>query len=152
MHKNKAEWDFLTDNGNLFRKYLPEYGSGETYPPGKTVIQMSTSRSQSEIEKDKNEGFNLAPCKADPATRTNTPSFYINNEYQELPKQAYITDKPYTFWANNLRGCIGVLNNQSEILGHIYLKVCELEGSSFKESTQELGDGRSEIQPKQESS
>lgn len=109
---------------------------------------MSTSRSQSEIEKDKNEGFNLAPYKADPATRTNTPHFYINNEYQELPKQAYITDKPYTFWANNLRGCIGVLNNQSEILGHIYLKVCELEGSSFKESTQELGDGCSEIQAK----
>ena len=66
------------------------------------------------------------------------PHFYIQEKYQELPKQAYITNKPYSFWANNLTGCISVLNNHSEILGHVYIKVCELEGSSFKEPPQGL--------------
>ena len=110
MHSHKQEWDFLTDNGNLLRKYLPKYGSKDNYPPGFTIqLQGNTSRSREEIEKDKNEGCNLAPYKADPATRTHTPHFYIQEKYQELPKQAYITDKPYSFWANNLRGCISVL-------------------------------------------
>ena len=30
IHSHKQEWDFLTDNGNLFRRYLPEYGSSDS--------------------------------------------------------------------------------------------------------------------------
>ena len=34
IHGHPSEWEFLTDNGNLFRRYLPEYGNGSKYPPG----------------------------------------------------------------------------------------------------------------------
>lgn len=34
IHSHKQEWDFLTDNGNLFRNNLPGYGSNDSYPPG----------------------------------------------------------------------------------------------------------------------
>ena len=34
IHSHPLEWEFLTDNGNLFRRYLPEYGNGSKYPPG----------------------------------------------------------------------------------------------------------------------
>lgn len=70
IHSHKQEWDFLTDNGNLFRWYLPEYGSNDSYPPGYQMNQQPLIQ---------------------PSNQETTPNQITNNCCEEIKK--VVSDK-----------------------------------------------------------
>lgn len=132
IHGHKAEWDFLTDNGNLFRKFLPGYGSNDSYPPNFQFPNNPRNNEDSfsntcceEIKrliKDQGSGSNLTPYAPTIPEGTHVPHIYNQGTYLEIPKQSPKQGARYNFWSNDLKGIISIINNQSEILGNIYLR------------------------------